>query len=175
MILYHQNLKACPQKLKETAYISLVRSILEYGATVWDPHLSKDIYALERVQRRAARFIKHDYSRESSVTGMLQELGLKTLEHRRRDLRLALLYKLTHEQVNVSTDELCISRPVRNNRSNHIHKHQHPAATTTELRQSFVNRTIPEWNALPAAASEAPTLDSFKAQLPKLPSAGHSD
>ena len=44
--------------------------VLEYASSVWDPHLRKDIHHLEMVQRRAARFIKRDYSYESSVTQM---------------------------------------------------------------------------------------------------------
>ena len=32
-----RNLKGCPDKLKQTAYFSLIRSFMEYGATVW-PH-----------------------------------------------------------------------------------------------------------------------------------------
>jgi len=52
-----RNLKGCPQSLKRTAYISLVRSIMEYSSVFWDPHLKKDKDALERVQRRATRWI----------------------------------------------------------------------------------------------------------------------
>ena len=33
-----RNLKNCPQHLKEQAYIALVRSVLEYSASIWDPH-----------------------------------------------------------------------------------------------------------------------------------------
>ena len=33
-----RNLKGCPQKLKQTAYFSLIRSFMEYGATAWDPY-----------------------------------------------------------------------------------------------------------------------------------------
>ena len=33
-----RNLKGCPEKLKQTAYFSLIRSFMEYGATVWDPY-----------------------------------------------------------------------------------------------------------------------------------------
>ena len=35
-----RNLRRCPAKLKQTAYIALVRSTLEYAAPVWDPHLA---------------------------------------------------------------------------------------------------------------------------------------
>ena len=33
-----RNLFSCLQDVKETAYKTLVRPILEYGSTVWDPH-----------------------------------------------------------------------------------------------------------------------------------------
>ena len=52
-----RNLKNCPQDLKKTAYLSLVRSSAEYGAVVWDPFLAKDREALERVQNRAVRWV----------------------------------------------------------------------------------------------------------------------
>ena len=69
-----RNLKYCSEKLRRLSYISLIRSKLEYSSSVWDPHLRKDIHHLEMVQRRAARFIKRDYSYESSVTQMLKDL-----------------------------------------------------------------------------------------------------
>ena len=43
-----RNLKACPPKLRETAYFSLVRSSLEYFSAVWDPFRQKDIDKLEK-------------------------------------------------------------------------------------------------------------------------------
>ena len=33
-----RNLKGCPEKIKQTVYFSLIRSFMEYGATVWDPY-----------------------------------------------------------------------------------------------------------------------------------------
>ena len=33
-----RNLFSCPQDVKEAAYKTLRRPILEYGSTVWDPH-----------------------------------------------------------------------------------------------------------------------------------------
>jgi len=37
--------------------------------------MAKDIQQLERVQRRAARFVKKDYRHTTSVTGLFDELG----------------------------------------------------------------------------------------------------
>ena len=50
-----RNLKGCPEKLKQTAYISLIRSSMEYGATVWDPYQK---YNGDKVERFAASSCK---------------------------------------------------------------------------------------------------------------------
>ena len=47
-----RNLKGCPDNLKQTAYFSLIRSFMEYGATVWDPYQKYNSDKIERVQRR---------------------------------------------------------------------------------------------------------------------------
>ena len=41
-----RNLKYCSEDCKKLAYIALVRSILEYGAVVWDPYQGHDIIAV---------------------------------------------------------------------------------------------------------------------------------
>ena len=65
--------------------MSLVRSQLEYSASIWDPYRIGDINKLERIQRRAARFVCKDYSYHSSVTDMLNKLGWKDLANRRNN------------------------------------------------------------------------------------------
>ena len=52
------NLHNCPEQIKTQAYYSLVRPHLEYACSVWDPHTQKNIQSIEKVQRRAARFVK---------------------------------------------------------------------------------------------------------------------
>ena len=70
-----RNLFFCPQDVKEAAYKSMVRLILEYGSTVWDPHFNGLNDELENVQKRAARFVTRNYSYETgSMTGILEEL-----------------------------------------------------------------------------------------------------
>ena len=69
-----RNLFNCPQELKKLAYITLIRSKLEYAACIWNPHLDKDISRIENIQRRSVRFITHNYN----WTPVYQE-WLKTL------------------------------------------------------------------------------------------------
>ena len=59
-----------------TAYISLVRSALEYCAIVWDPYQQNDIDKVENIQRCAARFINQNYKDRITgcVTNMLRDL-----------------------------------------------------------------------------------------------------
>ena len=63
---------------------------------VWDPYLKKDIDALERVQRRAARFITGDYHSRSTgtVQRLLNKLKLPELQDRRKQLRLILFFEV---------------------------------------------------------------------------------
>ena len=38
LVFLYRNLKGCPKKLRDTAYISLIRPALEYSCSVWHPH-----------------------------------------------------------------------------------------------------------------------------------------
>ena len=44
-----RNLNNCEESVKSAAYPGLIRPKLEYASAVWDPYLSKDINAIERV------------------------------------------------------------------------------------------------------------------------------
>ena len=80
--------------MKEEAYKGMVRPILEYGSSVWDPHPDKLQKELERVQNRAASFVTRNYDYETgSMTGILGQLKWESLKKRRKDNRLILLYK----------------------------------------------------------------------------------
>ena len=91
-----RNLKNCPEECRKLAYISLVWSTLEYGSSIRDPYLQKDINCIEKIQRQAARFIKKDYrSREDGcVTNMLRDLELPSLQQRGQFNKLVFLIKI---------------------------------------------------------------------------------
>ena len=96
--MLRRNLRFLPKGHKCTAYISLVRSILEYGSIVWDPYIQQDIQYIERVQKRAARFIVNDYRTHTQgfMTRTLKDIGLPPLHERRLFNRLSNSYKIAN-------------------------------------------------------------------------------
>ena len=163
-----RNLKGSPQELKRLAYITLVRSGMECASPVWDPSTSKDQDALEKVQRRAARWINSSYDRTTSVTNLLRQLNLEPLEKRIRIYRLTFLHKVLNEHVAVPPYKLDITqngRPVRGS----VTKQRLviPRCSTNELKNSFVPRTIVQWNALPDSTTSAASVNAFRSRLYK--------
>ena len=82
---------------------------------VWSPHTDLDINKLESVQRRAARWVTRDYQYTSSLSTMLQDLNWRTLDQRRIDSRLVLLYKVTYDLVAIPASDYLIrnTRPFK--------------------------------------------------------------
>ena len=79
--------------MKEAAYKGMVRPILEYGSSVWDPHPDKLQEELEKVQNRAARFVTRNYVYEpGSMTGILGQLKWESLKKRRKDNRPTAIF-----------------------------------------------------------------------------------
>ena len=87
-----RNLPIQNTETKTLAYKSMVRSNLEYYASVWAPHTEKLKSKLEQVQRRAVGYVTNRYHNTSSVSAMLNHLQLPTLERRRNLNRITMLY-----------------------------------------------------------------------------------
>ena len=63
--------------IRKRLYLALVRSQLSYCSQLWRPRLMKDIVCLEKVQRRASKYILGD--RESDYRSRLITLNLLPL------------------------------------------------------------------------------------------------
>ena len=179
-----RNLKQCSKECKRTAYVALIRSTLEYGSTVWDPHLQKDIEKLEKIQRRAARFICKDYhSRDKgSMTKNLQDLELQTLQNRRKENRLCFLFKINNGLVPAIQPENYL-KPIINKRKikaknfddyqsdNFVTRQQNlhnncfqiPNSKTDAYRYSYFPRIISEWNQL--ESTSATNVETFRKNI----------
>ena len=93
-----RNLKHCLQHCKQTAYIPLVWSTLEYAASVWYQYYVKDAAKLEQLHHEAVQFIIGDYStrQDRFITQKMNDIELLTLQARKKAIRLALLYKVVN-------------------------------------------------------------------------------
>ena len=159
-----RNLKGCPEKLKQMAYFSWIRSFMEYGTTVWDPYQKYNSDKIERVQRRAARFVKSRYLRYSSVSDMLDVLGWTPLSQRRQEARLILFYKIINGLAQVPFEGVLVEA-YKGTRRKHNMKFRQIGHTTRQYGQSFFPKTISAWNGL--AFAEAPSLAVFRSNCIK--------
>ena len=128
---------------------------------------SKDILTLERVQRKAARFCLQNFTKTTSVTDMLSDLKWDTLETRRKKNRLTLMYKLSHNLVDINTEEHLIPNSELRTRNSHAFKYRMPKVSKDVFKFSFFPRSITEWNSLPADLVNCKSLSDFKLNLGK--------
>ena len=115
--------------MKEAAYKGMVRPILEYGRSVWDPHPDKLQEELEKVQ---------NVYETGSMTGILGQLKWESLKKRRKDNRLILLYKGL--KARIPTDDLIPK--TRRGRNQHSLAFQIPSASKDVNKYSFFPQTI---------------------------------
>ena len=88
-------------QIRSEDYNNIVRPHLEYSSSVWDPHTHKKIHEIEMVQRRAARYVKRNYRNTSSVGSMHNDFNWQTLETRRQNQRLTMMYKIHNNLVGI--------------------------------------------------------------------------
>ena len=169
-----RNVRVPDPQIRERAYKSLVRPQVEYASILWDPphnqgpsstRQSTLAHQVEMVQRRSARYVCNRYHNTSSVTNMLDELAWPTLEARRSNARLCMMYRIIHGLVAIPFDHLFI--PSQSRSRGHD---QRFIVTRTRLniyRDSFLPRTIRDWNSLSQSLVSSKSLDQFKCELAK--------
>jgi hypothetical protein len=158
-----RNISSCPSDIKAQCYKSLVRPIMEYASPAWAPYTSTNINKLEAVQRRAARFVTGDYRRTSSTSQMIATLGWPTLQQRREETKLVLVYRITHGLVDIPAQPYF--QPANLTTRGRASGYYLPFCRTDVLRHSFFPSAIRLWNKLPEEVAASQTLDSFKAGL----------
>jgi hypothetical protein len=118
---------------------------------------------LEKVQRRAARFVKNDYRRTSSVTEFIMDLNWERLSDRRKNTRLAVFFKALHQQIAIPVDHL--QRPTRCTRRSGAGSFIAISSNIDSYKFSFYPRTVVDWNSLPEPVRLKSSLGSFRGAL----------
>jgi len=141
---------------KRLAYPALVRPILEYGAVCWDPYREGQVSALNRVQKRGAKF-----------ANVINESGWGTLAQRRLVARICALFKAyTGGRAWKAIGDRLL-KPCYLSRDDHNRKIRTRKQRTDVGKYSFVNRAIRSWNQLPASllASLPCKLKTFRKRV----------
>ena len=117
-----------------------MRPILEYGAARWVPYREGQICALDRVQKKAAKFAYR-----------MTESNWETLSQRRKISRICALFKAYSGERAWKAIGDRLQRPNYLSRIDHEWKIRNRRQKRTDIgKYSFVNRTIRLWNRLPA-------------------------
>lgn len=127
-----------------------------------------NVTKLEKVQRKALRFIHNKYKRTDSPTNLAAISGLETLSSRAQQARLKFLFHLMHNYYKIDVSKYISfsqSRPSR---------HKHAAAITEyschndTFMYSYFPLVIREWNRLDPSIITATTLSQFTSRIESL-------
>ena len=141
-------------------YQALVRPILEYGNSAWSPATLTQARQLEKIQRRATRWIL----RHSNLTyeERLRRLKMPSLYYRRT--RGDLIQTFQHLNSPELFNNLKMELSTRRGRG-HRFKLAKPRARTTIRSNCLALRVVNLWNSLPERVVESANTDQFKRRV----------
>lgn len=151
------------------AFNTYVRPKLEYNTSVWNPFYLKDVRLIESVQKKFTRQICIRCNiRFNSYCDRLLKLNLHSLEYRRLEFDLILMFKICHNLSELKFNDYFKFRKTGYNLRQHcftVESLFHPKRD--QYRHFFFNRIVNIWNYLPEIIVSAATLPVFKARLRK--------
>ena len=156
-----RNLYSCSKPIKQTAYMALVRPLLEYSSTVWDPNQKELINKIEMIQKRAARFTTNTYNRTTSITALIKDLEWDTLQNRRTANRLTVLHKARQGLLALPVDKL-LQPSLRQSRHTHLDSYRIITCKKDVYKHSYLPKTVIDWNKLPHNIIKIQDSPSFK-------------
>ena len=143
-------------------YKTLIRPHLEYANSIWSPRYKRQSIAIEKVQRRITKSI---YSlKDLPYTDRLKELNLPSLKYRRLRGDLIQCYKYVYNIDKFKLNSLQLYENSHNTRGHQYKLKVNHKRTLTETN-SFANRVINPWNALPSNTVLASSLNLFKESI----------
>lgn len=150
-------------------YLSYVLPILEYSSVVWDGCTEQDSYTLEKIQNEAARIVT-GLTRSVSLENLYRECGWTSLSNRRKQQKLAFMYRASNSLVPAYISDLIpplvretTNYPLRNSNNISI-----PYTRTEISRKSCIPSSVLLWNTLDESVRSANTVTTFKNQVKQL-------
>ena len=128
-------------------YITLVKNHLTYCSQLWRPRLIEDIRSLEKIQRRATKFVLQSFS--SDFKTRLIKLNILPLMYWLEDQDITFLVKCFKDPLENFNPFTFVSFITHSTRSATIHKLKVNFKRTTTTRHFCFNRVARLWNCLP--------------------------
>ena len=150
----------------QTIYFSFIRPLLEYADIVWSNRMQYEAQGLELIQNEVARIVT-GATRLVSINSIITETGWESLHERRRKHKLIFFFKMKN---GLCQEYLSSLIPANVGSSVGYSLRNANAVRTINAKSqlyfnSFLPSTIREWNELPTAVQNSPTLPIFKNHL----------
>ena len=144
-----------------TLYKTMARPHLEYDNAMWGPIYLGHVHKVEKFQRGATKMI---YSiKNLPYEQRLRTLQLPSLIYRRRRRNIVQMFKIMEGLIRIDHTLLFTMTKMRTRgHSKRVYK---PLSTKFLRMKSFSQRTINDWNNIPANVVAAPSLNAFKNRL----------
>ena len=134
-------------RLKKQLYLILVKSHVSYCCQLWRPYLLKDIQSIERIQRRATKYILNDY--DSDYRSRLLSLNMLPLMYWLDLQDLVFLVKCLkdpNDTLNIHQYITFVSSSTRAGTNNNL---CHKFSRLNSTRHFYFVRIVRLWNAIP--------------------------
>ena len=184
----------CPEQ-KRAFYLAIVRSQFEHCVQIWRPNSNTLIEKLEKIQRRAVKWILSELNyhyNDVEYTTRLKELDLLPLQYRFLFSDLAMFYKIYYKMTCVKLPEYY--KPITIVDTSRLRKTIQPPkymignevvdlenlrqtkndstsvkcmveAKNNVYKNSYFFRTIHAWNRVPVEIRSAPSIAIFEKHL----------
>ena len=147
-------------------FVTYVRSLIENGSSVWNPHLMKDIRLLESVQRKFTKRIPALKSLNYSTR--LSIMKLDSLEGRRLYKDMTFCYNIINGYVDIEFDEFFQFADSGLRRNRHSQTLKVPNCKINSRKYNFSSRVVSCWNSLPQRVIDSRSTDVFKRSIREL-------
>ena len=138
--------------VRRSAYFTLVRSHLGYATQVWTPQSIDLIRKLERVQRRATKYILDlPFICDQTYGDRLMNLNLLPISYWHEFLDMIFFFKVVTGTVRVSPSvlpQVLVTRTTSSNRNRNVTHFISRKCNTVTFQRSFSNRSTRIWNTL---------------------------
>ena len=153
------------QWLKQPKHAQVGPAVLELNYQNLESYVINFKEALEKIQRRAARWVTSRHRQTSCVDSILEQLDWSPLQLCRKKAHLEMFYNYKFHHGLMSINSKYLPKPSKSrlsSRNNNNQSYDMPTCTTRYRQMAFFPRTIPEWNKLPQEVVTAKSLDCFK-------------